>query len=93
MDISTINFDLSQLDPALLELIPAHLPPEGVTPNFVDPESRAHIVSIVTYLTLPLMLVFVALRIFTRIYISRTLGADDGKYLGVFRPVELVVFC
>jgi hypothetical protein len=69
--------DLTKLDPAILAMIPAGMPPEGVIPNFVNPESQDRIVAIVIYVTLPLMLFFVALRVYARLHIGHWFGADD----------------
>ena len=66
-------------DPALLAKIPALQPPDGVTSNFVDPESRAGIFRAVAYTSLSIMMVFLLLRIYTRAVVNRTFGADDCK--------------
>lgn len=60
-----------------LSKIPAASPPPGVVPNFVDPPSQAHIPRIFTYVTLPPMLLFIALRIYARIVITHKFGLDD----------------
>lgn len=70
---SFAGLDLSQ--------IPAVPPPPGVVPNFTDPPSQAHIPQIVVYVTLPLMVFFLSLRLYTRLKNSK-LGVDDGKLTG-----------
>ncbi|KAJ0116400.1 hypothetical protein J7T55_007380 [Diaporthe amygdali] len=66
-----------------LSQIPSGQPPEGVMPNFVDPESIGYIPRIGIYILLPLMLIFLALRIGTRVKLNHV-GADDilGNLLG-----------
>ncbi|KAI1284151.1 hypothetical protein F5Y07DRAFT_407642 [Xylaria sp. FL0933] len=59
-----------------LSTIPAANPPPGVVPNFVNPPSQAELPKIFIYVTLPLMVVFLGLRIYTRIKYTR-LGLDD----------------
>lgn len=60
--------------------IPSAAPPPGVIPNFIDPPSQADIPRIITYVTLPPMLLFLALRNYTRIFITGKLGLDDCQY-------------
>ncbi|KAI0503201.1 hypothetical protein F5B22DRAFT_652278 [Xylaria bambusicola] len=61
------------LDPSM---IPAGVPPPGVVPNFVNPPTRAELPKIFIYVTLPPMLVFLGLRIYTRVKYT-VLGLDD----------------
>ncbi|KAI1499892.1 hypothetical protein F5X99DRAFT_262235 [Biscogniauxia marginata] len=70
------------MDPAAQT--PALQPPPGMISNFVDPPSRASLGRIVIGVTLPLMILFLALRVYTRLSIFRTLSADDvvGHPLG-----------
>lgn len=63
-----------------LSNVPALAPPPGVVPNFVNPESLAPLCRIVIALTLPLMVVFLALRMYVRLRISRAMGADDSQF-------------
>ncbi|KAJ2996329.1 hypothetical protein NUW58_g1001 [Xylaria curta] len=60
-----------------LSAIPAGIPPPGVVPNFVDPPTQAELPKIFIYVTLPPMLAFLGLRIYTRIKYTR-LGLDDA---------------
>lgn len=74
--------DLSDLLPGLdLSQIPSGIPPDGVIPNFVDPENVGYIPRIGIYVLLPLMLAAVLCRIGTRLKLTRTLGLDDGLYI------------
>lgn len=52
-------------------------PPEGQTSNLVNPPSQANIPRIFTYITLPPMVVFLSLRFYTRIFVTRQVGFDD----------------
>jgi hypothetical protein len=67
------------MDPSKMDLskTPAAMPPPGVRPNFVNPESRAH-GSIIACATLTaIMLVFLVLRMNTKIFILKQVGWDD----------------
>lgn len=61
--------------------LPSAPPPPGVIPNFVNPETRAPILKIVTSIMLPLMMVFVLLRLYSNIWISRKLEKSDCSFL------------
>lgn len=65
------------MDWKLLDQIPALPPPTGVQSNFNTSETRDGLARIVVSLTYALMLVFLALRIYTRVRITNSLGADD----------------
>lgn len=73
--------DSSKLDPAMLAQLPALQPPPGIQPNFVNPEAIATQTRAATYVALPLMLLFLTLRMYTRLRVTRVVGADDCKYL------------
>ncbi len=71
---------------------PAGMPPPGVTPNFVNPPTQAPITYIVTTVTLPLMIVFVALRLYADVWISRKLDrAGCECFLVSYFPVPVSV--
>ncbi|KAI0896663.1 hypothetical protein F4806DRAFT_508493 [Annulohypoxylon nitens] len=63
------TLDLSQL--------PLVRPPSGTKPNFENPLTCAPSGKVMVYTTWSLMVVFFVLRIYTRTYITRSLGADD----------------
>lgn len=67
----------ADIDLALLANYPAMLPPEGVTPNFVDPYTLGPIFVIVSSVLITIMMIFVVVRIYTRIFINRKLYWDD----------------
>lgn len=79
------NFIMDSLLPAGMDpsKIPIGTPPPGVTPNFVDPPSMSWAGRLAVYTTLPLMVVFVALRIYVRGR-SRLLGPDDSTFQRIF---------
>lgn len=64
-----------------LSQIPAAQPPEGVTPNFVDPPSLAALYRITIYIFMPLMSALVILRLGTRFRQMHKLVADDCMYI------------
>lgn len=72
MDQSTL--DLSSYDPSLF---PALTPPAGVVPNFDDPTTRTPAGRIVICVTLSIMLMFVVLRAYSRVFVTRLFGIDD----------------
>lgn len=59
--------------------IPVVSPPPGVVPNFVDPPSFAYLPRIFIYICLPIMIIFLVLRLYTRFFITRNPGWDDCK--------------
>lgn len=58
-------------------------PPPGVVPNLVDPPSVAWAARVSVYATLPLMILFLALRLYVRVR-SRILGFDDCMFHNPF---------
>lgn len=58
---------------------PSMMPPEGIIPNFENPVSIAYVSRDVAYTFLSLMLVFLALRLYTRAVVTHNIGVDDGK--------------
>jgi hypothetical protein len=56
-------------------------PPPGVTPNFAHPESRGYRITLTLIVCLVLCTGVVLLRLYTRYFITRMVGADDCKYL------------
>ncbi|KAL2289558.1 hypothetical protein FJTKL_01820 [Diaporthe vaccinii] len=73
-----------------LSHIPAAAPPPGVIPNFVNPPSQANMPRIFTYVTLPLMILFLALRIYARAVIMHRIGLDD--YLSLLASATFIVY-
>lgn len=66
------------MDPART---PAQAPPPGVLPDFVDPENQGYILVIVIAICYSIMLPVVALRVYSRNWVARSFGLDDGKCL------------
>ncbi|TGJ80419.1 hypothetical protein E0Z10_g8347 [Xylaria hypoxylon] len=60
-----------------LSQIPGAEPPPGVTPNFDNPYSLAPLCLIVISITLPLVVLFLGLRLYVRLWVKRSTGADD----------------
>lgn len=56
---------------------PLDRPPPGVTPNYVDPESLAPVLVACITTCLVLMIIFVGMRLYTKLFISRAFGRDD----------------
>ncbi|TRX88040.1 hypothetical protein FHL15_011042 [Xylaria flabelliformis] len=80
----------SHTDWSLLEQIPALPPPPGVQSNFDNPQTREGPARIVVGLTYGLMLIFLALRIYTRVRITNSLGIDD--YLSIAAGASITAF-
>ena len=55
-------------------------PPPGVTPNFVDPETRAPLVIVFSAISLGLMLPIVVARLYTKAWVLCSSGWDDGTW-------------
>lgn len=53
--------------------------PEGVTPNFIHPESHGYELVITVSICLSFMIPFVILRIYANGFVTRHLGWDDCK--------------
>lgn len=60
-----------------LSKIPIAPPPPGVIPNFTDPESRALRSKVVSLIGFGLMAIFVMLRLYSRGWITHSMGWDD----------------
>ncbi|KAI1376583.1 hypothetical protein F4677DRAFT_418981 [Hypoxylon crocopeplum] len=65
------------MDPGYLDTTPMRPPPPGQTSNFVDPVSRSFQLEIVITVTIVLVVLFVSSRIYTRLRITHSFGADD----------------
>ncbi|KUI59688.1 hypothetical protein VP1G_06908 [Cytospora mali] len=70
--------------------VPSSAPPPGVTPNFINPPSLSWAGRVAVYTALPLMVVFLALRLYVRIR-SRLIGADDC--LCLVAAASISAFC
>ena len=64
----------------LLRDAPVIPPPSGVDSNFEDPESLGLAIKIVNGVFLPLMLLVVSIRLYTRAFILCAIGWDDCKF-------------
>ena len=62
-----------------LTTIPALSPPPGTTPDFVHPGTRANLTLIPCAGIVAVMILFVILRIYTKLYIIEVIGWDDCK--------------
>lgn len=60
-----------------LSNIPALSPPAGIMSNFIDPANRANITIIPCAGIVAVMILFVFLRMYTKIYITGSTGWDD----------------
>lgn len=57
--------------------MPALAAPPGVRSKFVDPYSRAYQMQVAAGVCLPIMLCTFALRIYSKLAVTRSWGADD----------------
>jgi hypothetical protein len=71
--------DLSQIPPEFLNTIPAGHPPPGVTSNFLKPAENKIGCRLAVYITLPMAIISLIMRIYTRLRISGGIGVDDCK--------------
>lgn len=60
--------------------IPVLKPPPGVTSNFINPSSSKNAIIIVNVILVTLMLGFVALRIYTKGFLTRSVAWDDCEH-------------
>ncbi len=61
------------------ENVPALAPPVGLTSHLDQPEPNNEVPLVACFLSLALVLVFVALRLYSRISITRSIGCDDCR--------------
>ena len=68
--------------------LPAMPPPPGVIPNYVNPHSDGSIIVVVGSILLGLTILFVANRIYSKVWLTHKYSWDDRKLLeaslGVF---------
>lgn len=57
--------------------LPLAAPPPGIRPNPLHPESRAVVATSGIAICVFLMMVFVLMRVYIKLFISRTFGWDD----------------
>lgn len=75
---SDISVDLiNSIPPALLGTIPAAPPPQGITPDFVDPPSRSNLLLGLTSTFLGLAVISYVIRMYAKITIFRKVTWDD----------------
>jgi hypothetical protein len=63
-----------------LDTTPAAAPPPGVVPNFVDPESRAHVTVSISAVMILLVFIFAGGRVVHNGFIMRSLKMDDCAF-------------
>ena len=74
--------NVADLPPGIdLSMIALQQPPPGVEQNLVNPESTANTAIAVTVLFTVIMFVFVCVRMYTKVFVSRARGWDDCKSL------------
>ncbi|KAI0487113.1 hypothetical protein F4859DRAFT_468204 [Xylaria cf. heliscus] len=64
-------------DRATLAATPAGMPPQGMTSNLINPESRAWNVLLTIGITIGPAIILVVLRFYARLRLARSLGVDD----------------
>ena len=62
---------------ANLSAIPSLNPPPSVTPDFVHPVTRANLTLIPCACIVAVMILFVILRLYTKLYVIQAVGWDD----------------
>lgn len=67
------------MSPAEYANLPASTPPVGVLPNFEHPPTRAIETYVVMGICMGITLVFVLLRLYVKMMITRLWGWDDGQ--------------
>ena len=64
---------------------PVRPPPPGVVPNLAHPESRAFEIHVAASVSIPLILLFAAMRFYAKLAILKRWAWDDGKGLNYSR--------
>lgn len=72
-----------------LAIKPALNPPPGVTSNFINPETRANEFVITVSIALAVVLVFVSLRLYAKIWVTHSAGWDDGSFIPILLTYDL----
>ena len=67
--------------PVDLDTTPLRAPPPGVKPNFTNPESRGSEYKFLYVFILVVSAAFTFLRMYTRIWVTRCVGADDCEFV------------
>lgn len=62
------------------EIVGARAPPPGVKPNFINPESRQNEMVAANAACLTIGILFLLMRLWTRLFLTRSIGWDDCKY-------------
>ncbi|KAI4089242.1 MAG: hypothetical protein LQ348_005966 [Seirophora lacunosa] len=71
-------------------LTPAIPPPSGIQSNFEDPPGRCYLTVIPCAAIVGVMIIFVFVRMYTKVYILKSIGWDD--YTCMFAAVSSVVY-
>ena len=87
------------LDPEQLQILlngPAGTPPVGLTPNFNNPPNLDTYVILTICICITLATVTVLLRMYTKIFITRSLAYEDCKWLCsipvmILIPLDVIV--
>lgn len=82
-----------QGDPDTLSLAlayPTQAPPEGVTANFINPDSISYQLYITTGVCISLIVVFALMKLLSKIYVGpKTVGIDESTSLSLFPRVTV----
>lgn len=79
--LSTPDLSMSLSDISDWEHTPLQAPPQGVVPNFINPENRAHKLHAAVAVCLPVILIFAAMRFYAKIFLLRSRTWDDYSYI------------
>ncbi|KAI9643444.1 hypothetical protein NHQ30_008063 [Ciborinia camelliae] len=92
--MSQITPSLTNLPPEVLALLgstPSIPPPDGVSPNFVDPHSKGSTQIAVTSVILSIMLLFFINRVYVKVVLMKKVTWDDGTLvLGVVMTIVFI---
>ena len=76
-DPSSFANSFSLPDLAKYKNVPALVPPKGVTQNFAAHNGQADLYIVLCSISLALVYLFIALRMYSKIWVNRTPGIDD----------------
>jgi hypothetical protein len=86
--ISTIIVVMDNMNLTAPATTPAMAPPPGVTPNFVNGESLLTIAVVTVGLCMFSITLALVLRLFTKIFIAKSMGWDDCECSPFMMPSE-----
>jgi hypothetical protein len=77
--VTVLNLQCAKV--AIMQMPPLAVIESWPPPNYVDPVTRGSANIIINLILFPLVCLFIALRVYTRLWIAKSFGADDWLIL------------